>query len=87
MKHPYFDCDRPVFDNTPFGLSVQAERQDEPGMELEGYGSAPMLEEDLNGDWSWKPNRYKRYGIKARDFKGVPPGAAELYRAKAFPRS
>lgn len=66
MRHPYFGEEQPVFDNTSCGRALQAERQDEPGMELEGYGDAALLEEDLHGDWSWKPNRNKRYGIELR---------------------
>lgn len=49
-------------------------------------GGHSRLMEDCMGDWSWKPLRDRALGqdtlFKKSDFvtfRGVPPGAAELY--------
>ena len=72
---PVFDS--PVFDSSKTGERVTAERQDQPGAELnlKGFGSRDT---DCGGDWSWKPYRDKALGIRFRTFKGVPPSMAEL---------
>src|SRR5579859_4481875 len=82
---------------------VVAERFDEPGDErpTEHGISDPTVrhrkragvialltaDDSCGGDWSWKPNRDRLLGPHMRTFRGVPAGAAELYRASAFSRS
>lgn len=48
---------------------------------------SPSHLHDLNGDWCWKPERDSKLGKDFVTFRGVAPGAAELYRTEAFPRS
>ena len=73
MTQPFLNpSDVPVFDTTPFGKAICAERGDAIGREDPGYLD---LNADNMGDWSWKPNRDFRYG-KAfqplRSFAGSP---------------
>lgn len=57
------------------------------GDDGEGGAHSSLFEHSLGGDWSWKPQRDRLLGKSMVAFKGVAPGAAELYRAQAFPRS
>ncbi len=76
MTQPFLDSnDVPVFDTTPFGKAVCAERGDAIGREDPGYLD---LNADHMGDWSWKPNRDFRFGKSFQTFSGVPPSQAEL---------
>ncbi len=84
-----------VFDTTPFGCVVMAERTDEPGDErpkpgdgVPGEATAGrhrlvrLLAGDTEGDWSWKPGRDRLLGDKMVTFRGVPPGMPEQLAAE-----
>ena len=90
----FADQEETVFDTTPTGQRIRAERDDEPGNEHPRPGDGDpragiagdrhlsverILGGDPEGDWSWKPARDKRVGDKMVTFMGVPKGAAELY--------
>ena len=94
MLKPFVDSTKQevtVFDTTPFGRGVRAERTDEPGDEhptpgdgVPGEATAGrhrlirLLAGDTEGDWSWKPGRDRLLGDKMVTFRGVPPSQAEL---------
>ena len=46
--------------------------------EFEGQQGMLALDSQ-GGDWSWKPGRDRQLGDAMQTFRGVPPGAAELY--------
>jgi hypothetical protein len=86
-----------LFDTTPSGQRVRAEREDEPGDErpkpgdgipgeaTDGRHAAKLriLGGDTEGDWSWKPGRDKLLGEDMVTFLGVPKGMPEqLGRAR-----
>jgi len=88
------DMEEAIFDTTPCGRHVAAERDDEPGNERSRPGdgdprngvageralqTARILGGDPEGDWSWKPQRDRLLGKDMGTFRGVPKGAAELY--------
>ena len=74
LRYPSLNVkDVPLFDASPNGLRVRAERYDEPGAESPTEASITdptvrhrsrnsVLMADTAGDWSWKPARDKALG-------------------------
>jgi hypothetical protein len=69
LRYPRLNVkDIPLFDASPNGRRVRAERYDEPGAEtpteagisdptVRHRSRNPILMADASGDWSWKPGR------------------------------
>lgn len=52
--------------------------------ERDGEGTYSNLALHATGDWSWKPGRDAALGENFVTFRGVPPGAAELYGRRSY---